>query len=364
VKGYNYLDTALSFNTLHRAKEDFVMGYKDRKKYHKSLHQQAYERLVSMLKLSESKNEYEKIHGNTDNAIFSIKSYETYKKQIKYFIRWVKQNYPECTSLKKAKQYSKEWLHSLTDYTDEKGYGLSASTIQTRAKAINKLYNIHPGDPEYFDPPIRRREDIKRSRGDVERDKHFSEKNNDEFIKFCRGVGSRRTALGKLKAENLWSRAEMEQEIKDSIIDDKDIRDMKDALETFPDQDYFVHFIKDKGGRSRYAPVYGRNKDKIIERMIDTHPGKKVWEYVPSNADIHSYRADYAVAIYKHYARDIKDIPKNEKILVNGKWKSAIYVCRGDEARKKLDRAAMIKCSKALGHNRESVVADHYLRGL
>ena len=32
--------------------------------------------------------------------------------------------------------------------------------------------------------------------------------------------------------------------------------------------------------------------------------------------------------------------------------------------RKKLDKAAMLICSKALGHNRISVVADNYIRGL
>ena len=30
----------------------------------------------------------------------------------------------------------------------------------------------------------------------------------------------------------------------------------------------------------------------------------------------------------------------------------------------KLDKAAMLICSKALGHNRISVVADNYIRGL
>ena len=33
-------------------------------------------------------------------------------------------------------------------------------------------------------------------------------------------------------------------------------------------------------------------------------------------------------------------------------------------AGKKLDKAAMLVCSKALGHNRISVVADNYIRGL
>ena len=35
-----------------------------------------------------------------------------------------------------------------------------------------------------------------------------------------------------------------------------------------------------------------------------------------------------------------------------------------DEAGRKLDKAAMLVCSKALGHNRISVVADNYIRGL
>ena len=33
-------------------------------------------------------------------------------------------------------------------------------------------------------------------------------------------------------------------------------------------------------------------------------------------------------------------------------------------ALKKLDRKAMEKCTKALGHNRINVVADNYLKGL
>ena len=32
--------------------------------------------------------------------------------------------------------------------------------------------------------------------------------------------------------------------------------------------------------------------------------------------------------------------------------------------RMKLDKVAMLVCSKALGHNRISVVADNYIRGL
>ena len=46
------------------------------------------------------------------------------------------------------------------------------------------------------------------------------------------------------------------------------------------------------------------------------------------------------------------------------RYQSEVYSCRKDEAGKKLDKAAMLVCSKALGHNRISVVADNYIRGL
>lgn len=42
--------------------------------------------------------------------------------------------------------------------------------------------------------------------------------------------------------------------------------------------------------------------------------------------------------------------------------KSAVYYCRGDQRGLALDRAAMIIASQNLGHNRESVVGEHYLR--
>ncbi|MGM9400725.1 hypothetical protein ACTAZJ_23320, partial [Flavonifractor plautii] len=51
---------------------------------------------------------------------------------------------------------------------------------------MGKLYGISPDDENYFKPPKRNREDIKRSRGDRVRDRHFSKTNNDELIKFCK----------------------------------------------------------------------------------------------------------------------------------------------------------------------------------
>ena len=77
----------------------------------------------------------------------------------------------------------------------------------------------------------------------------------------------------------------------------------------------------------------------------------KVWVKVPQNADIHSYRADYASRIYLKYARPIEELPRKER-----------YICRKDKRGVVYDRAAMLEASRALGHNRISVVGEHYLR--
>ena len=91
--------------------------------------------------------------------------------------------------------------------------GLSAWTVQLEAKALGKLYGISPDDENYFKPPKRNREDIKRSRGDRVRDRHFSKTNNDELIKFCRGTGLRRKELQELRGKDLVSREQIEKEL-------------------------------------------------------------------------------------------------------------------------------------------------------
>ncbi len=346
------------------------MGRKN-KSYYKDLHQQAYAVFNAMLSFGESKKQA--VAEETDKEkIFSFNTYKTYWKHTKYFIKWIQQEHPECTTLKAAKKYVNEWLEYRSGQTDKNGKHLSAWTIQTEAAALNKLYGIDKADIDRFQPPKRNRRDIKRSRIPTERDNHFSETNNDELIRFCRGTGIRRNVLEKLEGRDLWTREQMEEETERlkqlETLSDKEtahLNTLTDALSVFPDQDYFIHHRKDKGGRYRFAPVIGADKQKIIDRMQRTPDGEKVWQYVSSNADIHGYRADYATAMYRMYARKMEDIPYDKINQGTGKrYQSDVYTCRKDEKGKKLDKAAMKKCSKALGHNRIAVVADNYIRGL
>lgn len=340
------------------------MGRKN-KSYYKDLHQQAYDRLNGMQAFGESKKEA--VANGTDRGkIFSFNTYQTYWKHTKYFLKYIKETHPECTTLKSAKKYVNEWLQMRTDQ------GLSAWTIQTEAKALSKLYGIQPDDEGYFKPPKRNREDIKRSRGDRVRDRHFSEENNDELVKFCKGTGLRRSELMELRGKDLVTRAQIEDEIarlnalpagERSAAADKRLEMLQDTR--LFDEEYFTHVRNGKGGRERLSPIIGRFAGQIIRRIRETPAEEKVWQYVNTNADIHGYRAEYATTIYKAHARPIQDIPYDRVHRGTGRrYQSDVYTCRKDEAGKKLDKAAMLVCSKALGHNRISVVADNYIRGL
>lgn len=336
------------------------MGYKD-KGYSKSLHQQMYDSLYAMLEngIGQSKKEDMK-NGETDNKIYSYNTYKTYVKHCDYFVKWVKSHY-KCNSLKKAKKYVNEYLQSRVEQ------GLSGYTIRTEAAALGKLYNIKPTDKDYFKCPERKRADIKRSRGDAQRDKHFSKSNNDELIKFCKGTGLRRSEMLKLTGNDYYSRDRLEDEIKNlsQEKDKKKIDLIRETLTLFPRLNHFVYIQKGKGGRPRIAPIIGAHTKQIVDRLKATDKDAKVWKYVNTNADIHAYRADYATQLYKEYARDIKDIPYNRTNEGSkARYQREVYSCRGDERGKKLDKRAMLLVSKALGHNRLDVMAKHYLRGI
>ena len=342
------------------------MGRKN-KAYSKTLHQQAYDKLTSMQAFGESKKEAMK-NGTEKDKIFSFNTYKSYWKHIKYFIKYVQETDLKCKTLKSAKKYVNEWLQK------REAEGLSASTMHLEAKALGKLYGISPDDENYYQPPKRHREDIKRSRGTAKRDHHFSEKNNDELVKFCKGTGLRRCELSSIKGGDIITKTEIEAEItklesipedKRTAADEKQLGILKDTR--YFEEEYYVHIRKGigKGGRERYSPIIGEHQKQIADRIIKTPEEKKVWEHIHGAADIHGYRAEYATAVDKAHARDIKDIPYDKINKGTGrKYQSDVYTCRKDEVKRKLDRAAMTMCSKALGHNRAEVFATNYLRGL
>ena len=285
------------------------MGHKN-KPNRGSLVKQVQDTLDAKLQIGRKKKP-DKIAGISQNYIYSWETYHSYLKHCCYFVKWCKENHG-CKTIEQCKVYASEWMKTREH--------LSVYTQKMEASALVKLYgctleelNIHTA--------ARQRKDITRSRNAVKRDRHFSESNHAELVAFCRATGLRRAELQALRGTALYQ---------DS-------------------SGYYLHITSgSKGGRERYAPIIG-DKELAIRLCRQAGTGK-VFGKIPSGADIHSYRRDYATAVYQQHARPLEQLNVKEK-----------YYCRGDRKGEVFDRAAMRITSNALGHGRIEVIAGHYL---
>lgn len=231
------------------------MGHRNKK----SLIRQVQERLDSMLSIGQSKYEDKKLD-LTKRKIYSWSTYKSYLQQCCQFVRYCKDKH-HCKNLADCRQYVGEWMESRKD--------LSAYTLKLSASALCKLYGE---SLEELGITTKRaaRSEITRSRGTAKRDAHFSEQKNADFVEFCRSTGLRRSEITKLRGDQLIE------------------RDGEYCIET-----------TGKGGRFRVITICG-DVELVIGKMKEAGTGK-VWKKVPQNADIHSYRADYASRIYLKY---------------------------------------------------------------
>lgn len=276
------------------------------------LHQVKVE-LDSKLAIGESKY-LDKQIGITHEKIYSWETYRTYLKHNIYFVNWAKENY-NCKSLAECKSHINDWLK----YRENQG--LSNYTLKVESSALRKLFDITP--EEIYKTKARERKSIQRSRGEKIRDKHFSEINHQDLIKFCKATGLRRGELKELKGTDL------------KIING---------------EPFICVSRGSKGGRLREIPLIFE-KAFIIDFM-QSKGENKIFDKIPNGADIHGYRAEYCTNVYKYYARDISQLSKADK-----------YHCRKDLKGICYDKQAMLIASKYLGHNRIDVIAGHYIRG-
>lgn len=261
----------------------------------------------------------DKADGSYRKYIYSWQTYRSYMKQLGLFARWCKLQH-NARYLKECRQYIAEYLQTREN--------LSMWTQKLDLAALQKLFQEYPKPPKKpFGVTLqpRLRQDIKRSRQQATRDKDFSLENNADLIIFCRCTGLRRSELQELRGTDLTA----------------------DGLQL-----HVTH--NTKGGRWRMAPLVGEPEEiELVRRMCQAAGDGRVWPHVPSSADIHSYRADYCQRVYLQYARPTDQILPADR-----------YYCRGDRKGIVLDRAAMLKASRALGHNRIDVIASHYLYNL
>ena len=292
-----------------------------------TLEKQVSDRIKECLRYGHSKHE-DKRAGIADQYIYSYSTAKAYSKHCMYFVAWGKQSERireelghKPRTLEELRPYAADWIRERS--------GLSAYTVKMEVSALGKLY----GERIEVETKGTRRANITRNRGAAKRDAHFSEERNSELVNFCRCVGCRRSELAKMRAEDLREGPAI--------------------------------WIRGKGGRERIAPIVG-DPDEVRRALeyLATLDGR---QKIHSAADIHSYRAEYARRVYEQTARPVEEL--RGKMIDTGKqgsdgrsiYKSALYICRGDQAGTIFDRAAMLRASAALGHDRESVVGEHYL---
>lgn len=297
------------------------MGYKNKK----SLILLVKECLDGKLAIGSSKQQA-KINGTYKNYIYSWGTYKTYLQQCCQFARWCKQQARQDgsrqpRSLEDCRQYVVRYIHHL----QQQEY--SAYTQKLVLSALCKLYSEYPTEGQPFGlqemPEARHRANIVRSRNATERDRHFSEKNNADIVTFCCCTGLRRAELAQIRGIDL-------------------------------DGNSLLVYRGTKGGKVRIVPVVGSaDETAAIQQMAAAAGNKKIFNHISSAMDVHHYRSVYCQRVYNQYARPLEQIPSADR-----------YYCRQDQKGVIYDRRAMLQASRALGHNRISVIAGHYLQHL
>lgn len=248
-------------------------------------------------------------------GIYSVKTYEQYVAHCTRFGEWCKARYG-LKDIRDCRDLIKEYL-------DEYSQGKSAWSIHAVKYAIQKLYDtLEPGFKVEYETPQRHRVDITKNRTPIEEVKDFNEKKYKAELNFGCATGARRAALLKLQYSDIYE--------KDGRV--------------------FVHFEKDKGGKTRDVRIQEKYASFIRSFIGKGGPDEKVFKSIPCRFPEHACRRIFANGYYYSIARDTESLTKRER-----------YVCRKDKSGIVYDRAAMLEVSEALGHGRVDVMALHYL---
>lgn len=290
---------------------------KEKAQQKESYRKTARERLQAMVNAGMgSKRSEDKSEADTKNKIYSKATFKTYKQQFKHFADWLEKAHPEAETLEDARAFVDDYLRHLIELER------SAYSISTAKAAIAKIMGVEA--TQFIATPPRLRADIKRSRGEAVRDKHISDKKEEELARFTSATGLRRKEMTMIRAEDLF----------------------------FENGQAYLNITRGtKGGKSRVAKIVGKTEEetKDIVKWIQSKQGR-LFNKLSSNYDNHYYRATYANRLYNQLKRDIEDIPTQER-----------YVMRKERAGEVYDKQAMLLVSNALGHNRISVIAQSYL---
>ena len=284
----------------------------------RSMTRQAQSLCDKVSKIGQSRNDWKEEHdGSRCPFIVSNKTYDTYVKQVATFGNWCKETYG-INSLEKMEKYVPAYIEHLKE--EER----SPYTQKLALSACRKVYN-NPYEDVKTDS--RQREDIHRSRYVTGMSRHFSEEKNSDLVEFCKHTGLRRSEVESLKGG---------------------------CVSKHDDGHYYIDHVYGKGGKIRDVRILDDNKN-VIDRINNTAPDERVWGPVHAACNVHGYRRDYAVEMYRQCERPLNELDRKD-----------IYYCRKDMKGQSFDRQALREVSNYLGHgdSRDNTIVGHYLYGM
>lgn len=289
--------------------------------HHKSIVRQTIERFDTMMAIGQSRRDAKidlreaggRVWSVSTGKIHSYKTRGTYQEQTIRFVKWARDTYHICSLAQldpRADELATAYL--LKQLAEHK----SAYTLQVERAAL-RLFFGNRTLAAAVPIPRRERAKITRSRGAKPHDRHFQPANWPGLVHFLQATGLRRHEVRALRCRDVfWQEGKL-----------------------------FVYVKSGKGGLKRDVPVLSGLEHEVLALVAGSDPEALVFERLPKHMDVHSYRRDYAQALYLQYA------PGRSLPPATGRLKRGVY-----------DGEAVLLVSQALGHRRKDVVLRHYLR--
>lgn len=345
-----------------------------------------------------------KIDGIAVSYVYSNGTWNTYRKCMHAFSKWIMKTYPKMPTLQQAQYVIPQYIWFLHTA------GCSNFTVKTHMSALTKFYpkvtfsviyaginqkychlpddqlpdrhgHTKTGTEKVKDLFMRRRDEITRSRyrdaGDAT--VRSAEKRTDaaaekvrEIIRFCEATGLRRNEL---------------EHMVPSFIHEEGGKVYIRLPSHAESREQQLPFAGTKNGKGRTIEILDKNQAFIRGYMGGSD--RPIFGKVSHNIDIHARRAIYVNDLLDAFSRSLADL-RDERCLVSNnrilltydrqKGKPllplqsshavqdlpAILTCKGGTgdsfAGRQYDRAALMRVAKSVGHNHYHTIISNYIR--
>lgn len=284
----------------------------------------------------------------SSDLLYSDDTINSYANCLTQYERWMEENHPDCHRLQIAKKrhYDHEFIQHLINT-----HAYAPTTIKQYADALAFVHGCTMNQVHNARPTVRA-EDATRSRSyteaKYENQLRYRFKHGPiavaHIMQICRVIGLRRDEAEQIRPSNFWF---------DGTVYHCHLSGNPDHLEFPGEKTVWI-----KGGRMRTIEILPKYNDVVHRILSFCDPNEKICPKIPDRIDVHGIRSMYACELYLEFARPIDMIKPSDRTMEHDKSRPTRY---RDQQGYVWDRAALLRVSASLSHNRSEVVVRHYL---